>query len=68
MTKTLTHDVLLNIHEVVARTGLSRATIDRMRKRGSFPRPTLIGERCLRWSANEIGLWIEEQLADRLAA
>ncbi len=68
MPQAFARDALLNIHEVTTRTRLSRSTIHRLRKRDEFPRSTLVGERCVRWSAAEIDLWINEQLAGRQAA
>lgn len=68
MPEVFARDALLNMNAVLARTGLSRSTIHRLRKRGVFPRPTRVGERCVRWSAAEIDRWVEKQLSNRQAA
>lgn len=68
MPQVVARDALLNMHAVSAQTGLSRSTLHRLRKRGAFPRPTRVGERCVRWSAAEIDQWVQDQLAGRQAA
>lgn len=55
------NDRLLTRHEVEARTALSRASIYRLMRDGSFPEPIRIGERAVCWRASELEAW----LADR---
>ena len=50
---------LLRIGEVERRTGLSRTTIWRRRRKGRFPDPVALGNGLLGWHENEITNWIE---------
>lgn len=50
-------DVFLRVPDVVARVGLSRATIYSMAARGAFPKPIRIGQRASAWSASEVDAW-----------
>ncbi len=52
------NDRLLTRHEVEARTALSRTSIYRKLREGTFPEPLKIGERALRWPASEIESWL----------
>ena len=54
-------DRLLTRQEVEARTALSRTSIYRKMREGSFPEPLQIGARAVRWRASEI----EEFIASR---
>jgi prophage regulatory protein len=47
-------DRLLRIKSVVARTGLSVATIYRREMQGSFPKRKRIGIRCVAWYESDI--------------
>ena len=51
-------DRLLTRQEVEARTALSRTTIYRKMREGSFPEPLQIGARAVRWPESEIQSWI----------
>ena len=42
-------------------TGLSKATIWRLVKEGSLPRPIKLGARAVGWKSNEIADWIESR-------
>jgi predicted DNA-binding transcriptional regulator AlpA len=55
-------DTLLRYREVIARCGIARQTIDRLERKGKFPRRVRIG-RATRWSAKAIQRWIDEQIA-----
>lgn len=44
--------------EVEAMTGLSGATLHRLRRKGRFPDPIKIGERRIAWPAHEIETWL----------
>lgn len=48
---------LLRKPEVIRQTGLSDATINRMVKANSFPRPRRIGLRAVAWLQSEIDDW-----------
>lgn len=47
-------DRLLRIRSVVARTGLSVATIYRREMQGTFPKRERIGPRCVGWYESDI--------------
>ena len=55
---------LLRMPEVEARTGLSRSTINVLRRQGRFPQPVLLGARALGWIESEIEEWIRERIAE----
>ena len=48
---------MLRKPEVQRETGLSRATIDRLRSRGAFPQPVQISARAIAWPASVIEEW-----------
>lgn len=52
--------LLIDLWQVQARTGLSRSSISKLRKKGAFPVPLRFGKRCL-WNIKRIDEWIEEQ-------
>ena len=54
-------DPMLRPPEVMKRTGLSRTTLWRRVKAGTFPAPRELGEMAIGWPASEISAW----LADR---
>ena len=49
---------ILRRSEVVARVGLSRATIYRMISSGEFPRSVRIGVRATGWCSDEVEEWL----------
>src|SRR3954469_14759524 len=49
---------LLRIADVLARTGLSRASVWRLVRDASFPAPVRIGRRAVAWLDTEIDSWI----------
>ena len=49
---------ILRCDEVVARVGLSPATLYRLISRGAFPRPVRIGVRATGWRSDEIDDWL----------
>jgi prophage regulatory protein len=49
---------LLRISEVIARTGLSRSTINRLRQRRLFPRPRMLTSHAIGWTEASITKWI----------
>lgn len=49
---------LLRRREVEARTGLSRTSIYRNMRNGSFPAPIRVGPRAVRWLEQEIEAWL----------
>jgi prophage regulatory protein len=44
-------------HNIVERTGLSRATIYRMIDTGDFPRPLRLAARAIGWTEEQISIW-----------
>ena len=55
---TATTDRLLRLGEVRTCTALSRSTIYRKIRDGSFPEPLKIGDRAVRWRESEIEAWL----------
>lgn len=49
---------LLPRREVEQRTGLSRASIYRLMRRGELPEPIKVGPRAVRWPESEIDSWL----------
>ena len=54
-------DVLLTRREVERRTGLSRSTIYRKMRDGTFPVPLKISERAVRWREREIRAYVDSR-------
>ena len=52
---------MLRAPEVMARTGLSRVTIWRRVRAGTFPAPTELGVNSVGWPASAITSWLENQ-------
>lgn len=52
-------DRILRLPAVLARTGLSRATLYRKISRGDFPRQIKIAERCSGWRESAVTRWLE---------
>ena len=55
---TATTGRLLRLSEVRARCGLSRSSIYRKMREGSFPEPLKVGDRAVRWPEHEINAWL----------
>ena len=58
MLPSTTNARLLRLREVLARCGLSRSTIYRKMREGSFPEPLKVGVRAVRWRESEIESWL----------
>jgi prophage regulatory protein len=56
---------LLRLGQVKSRTGLSRSTIYRRMRNGTFPMPCKSGPNITLWSAAEISIWAQALLATR---
>lgn len=52
---------MLRAHEVMARTGLSRVTIWRRVRAGTFPAPSELGANSIGWPESEISAWLESR-------
>ena len=53
---------LLRFGEVRQRTGLSRSTIWRMERSGSFPRRVQVSINVVAWREDEVAAWIASKL------
>lgn len=63
MSSEFTGHRLIDLAEVVRRTGLSRSTIYNYIAAGLFPRPRKLGPRRVAWLDTEIDGWIAERPA-----
>ena len=52
-------DVLLTRREVERRTGLSRSTLYRKMREGTFPVPLKVSERAVRWRDSDIRAYVD---------
>lgn len=52
---------ILRLPEVLRRTGLSRTSVWRLTKKGDFPTPVRLGERCVGWLRGELDAWLESR-------
>jgi prophage regulatory protein len=59
---------MLDMKEVVRRTGLSESTVERRYKAGKFPRPVQLSERRIGWPASKIKAWLAERDAAAMHA
>lgn len=50
-------DRFLRLDNVLDRTGLSRATLYRKIRAGTFPKQVQISERCCAWRESEVAEW-----------
>jgi prophage regulatory protein len=57
---TETSDRFLRVGTVMERTGLSKTTLYRMVRAGSFPKQVQIGVRCTGWRESAIREWIAD--------
>lgn len=54
-------DVLLTRREVERRTGLSRSTLYRKMRDGTFPVPLKVSDRAVRWRESEIRAYVDSR-------
>lgn len=60
---------LLKLQQIIQITGLSRATIYRLRKLGEFPQPRKLAPQRVAWLAEDLQDWIESRdIADTSSA
>lgn len=57
------HGRFLRINDVVATTGLSRATLYRLIGAGEFPEPTRLTARSVGWWEAAVAIWLEARLS-----
>jgi excisionase family DNA binding protein len=57
--------MLIPISQVSARIGVSRSTVERLRRnpKYNFPKPIYVGPNSVRFDADELGAWIESRRA-----
>ncbi|HUB84470.1 MAG TPA: AlpA family phage regulatory protein [Rhizomicrobium sp.] len=60
MTKVTKPEKILRMRTVLDRTGLSRSTIYRKMREGTFPRQVEISEHCRGWRESAINRWIAD--------
>lgn len=56
---------LQKLPEVLAITGLSRAHLYALAKKGVFPKPIKLSERSSAWLASEVDEWIDSKIQQR---
>jgi len=56
---------ILRMRTVLARTGLSRSTIYRKMKDGTFPSQVRLSEHCSGWRESEINRWVADPMRYR---
>ena len=56
---------ILRMRSVLDRTGLSRSTIYRKMREGTFPRQVEISEHCRGWRESAINRWMTDPVAYR---
>ena len=59
---------VLRLPEVIAKVGLSRASIYRLQEAGEFPSSIRIGRSAVAWVEAEVDNWIDARIAERGAA
>ena len=52
---------VLRMRGVVRRVGLSRSTVDRLVRRGTFPRPIQLTPWAVGWRIEDIDRWVAER-------
>ena len=55
----------LRISEVIRRVGVSRPTIYRWMREGTFPKQIAIGANSVVWLESDVTKWMEDQMAAR---
>lgn len=51
-------DRLLRLRDIIARVGMSKATIYRKIAQAEFPKPVSVGGQSVRWRESEIDGWM----------
>jgi prophage regulatory protein len=59
----MTTERLIRLPEVERTTGLRRAHIYGLARKGLFPRPLKIGARASAWRATEVTDWVNDRIA-----
>jgi len=58
-----TKDFILRFPELRAMCGLSRSTIWRLEREGSFPKRVQLSPNAVGWSRNSVSQWLESRTA-----
>lgn len=61
MTESTNTEELASIKRVTGMTGLSKTTIYRMLREGTFPKPVMVGRRAL-WPVSRVHAWARKQV------
>lgn len=65
MTETQYEPLLISIRDTCTLTSLSRATVNKMRARGQFPKAVTLAEKRIAFVRAEIVAWVEQRIATR---
>jgi prophage regulatory protein len=57
---------ILRLKSVLERTGLSRSTLYRKLRLGTFPRQLRLSERCIGWRECDVEVWLSDPASYRL--
>ena len=55
-------DIILRLHDVKVRVGLSRSSIYAAISSGRFPKPIRLGARAVGWLESEVTAWVRQQV------
>jgi len=58
----MSNESLIRLPEVEKRTGLRRAHLYQLARKGAFPRPIKIGARASAWKASAVSAWIAARI------
>lgn len=53
--------MILRMPQVIEKTGLARATVYKLVKGGSFPKPLKLGARAVGWRVADVQRWLESR-------
>lgn len=57
-------DRLLRIHEVCQMVGMSRSSVYRAMRKGTFPQSVRLGEKTVRWRNSDLDAWMRDLPSD----
>lgn len=60
--------IIISLNDACAVTSLSRASINRLRDAGGFPREVVLGERRIGFVKSEVVAWVDARINARVAA
>ena len=63
MTTTAAPPRIVRMHEVLRRCGLSRSTLNRLRRTGQFPAARQLGAQSIGWLSSDIDEWLASRPA-----